>query len=265
MRSGRLALAGLVSAALALGVPAAAEGPGSFRLGLDYSGRLVVKVLEIHVDATVQPAGFGAAARLRSSGVLDAFRHVDVRSEAEGRIVRGRAEPLSFHHQNLDGKSNRRVRASWTGQDVAVEAQPAFPVRPGDPPASRAERLEAVDPLTGLMRLTLAEAPGDLCRGTLKLFDGKQRYDLDFVARQPGVLNAREKRLGLTDPVRCQVRLREVAGFKKKPPAERNQGLKHPVLIGFAQLGAAGPWVISYLAAATPLGAATIELERVRR
>jgi hypothetical protein len=64
--------------------------------------------------------------------------------------------------------------------------------------------------------------------------------------------------------VHCFVRFREVAGFKKKPPSERNQGLKHPIAIGFARVGANGPWVISSLSSETPLGAATIVLQRVK-
>ena len=100
------------------------------------------------------------------------------------------------------------------------------------------------------------------CGRTLRLFDGKQRYDLDFGPGAPAKTDAREQRLGLTHAVHCSVRFREVAGFKKKPPTERNQGLKHPIAIGFARVGENGPWVVSSAQANTPLGDATIPASR---
>ena len=131
----------------------------------------------------------------------------------------------------------------------------------GDPPADRAQKFEATDPLTALVRLTLAAEP---CGRTLKIFDGKQRYDLEFTPGVPAKTDGREQHLGLVGAIHCSVRFREVAGFKKKPPSERNQGLKRPIALRFAHLGAGGPWVISSATSETPLGAATITLQRVK-
>jgi hypothetical protein len=247
-------------------LPASAQSPAAqrFHLSLGYDGRLLVKVLDIQVDQTASPTGFGASARLKSSGVLALFRKIDVRTSAQGRVVHGQARPSVFHHQNIDGRGNRKVDVTWTGSDVTTVAQPSFKGKMGEPPATRGQRLEAIDPLTASMRIALGDGQGDFCRGTMKVFDGKARYDLDFLNRQAARPNAREKRLGLVNPVHCTVRFREVAGFKKKPPAEQNQGLKHPVVMGFAEAGAGGPWVISFLDAETPLGHATIELERLK-
>jgi hypothetical protein len=255
-------LAAALAGAALWALPAAAQGPGPgpFRLSLGYDGRLLFKVLDIQVEEEATAQGFTAHARLKSSGPLAAFKHFDTHAEGHGRIAQGQAWPASFQVQNLDSKANRRTEVAWSASDVISTITP--PVHSmGEPPADRAQKLEAVDPLTALVRLNLA---GEPCGRTLKVFDGKQRYDLEFTSGVAAKTDAREQHLGLTGAVHCFVRFREVAGFKKKPPAERNQGLKHPIVIGFAHLGAGGPWVISSASSETPLGAATITLQRVR-
>ncbi len=254
-------LAALAGSALGA-IPASAQGPGPgpFRLSLGYDGRLILKVLDIQVEETAAAEGFTAQVKLRSSGVLRAFRPFDTHAEARGRIVHGEAWPGTFHAQNVDSKANRHTDVAWTGSDVVATLNP--PVHSmGEPPADRAQKLEAVDPVTGVVRMALAAEP---CGRTLKLFDGKQRYDLDFTPGSAARADAREQRLGLTGAVHCFVRFREIAGFKKKPPSERNQGLKHPIAVGFARVGVNGPWVVSSLSSETPLGAATVVLQRVK-
>ena len=260
-RSLRPLLAALIGAALVT-LPAKAQGPGRgpFHLSLGYDGRLILKVLDVQIEESVTAQGYTASTRIRSFGMLRAFRPFDTRADARGRLAQGQAWPGSFHSQNLDSKANRRTDVAWTGSDVVATLAP--PVRSlGDPPADRAQKLEAIDPETGIVRVALATEP---CGRTMKFFDGKQRYDLDFTPGVAARIDAREQRLGLSGAVHCSVRLREVAGFKKKPPSERNQGLKHPIAIAFARVGANGPWVISSLASETPLGSATIVLQRVK-
>ncbi len=256
-------LASAFATALAA-APVRAEGPGvKFHLSLGYGGRLLVRVLDVSIEEAASDSGFGSNARVKSSGVLALFKKVDVRASAQGHIAKGEAEPGSFVWQNFDGKSNRKVDVTWTGADVTTAAQPGYGGKLGDPPASRAQRLEATDPLAGLMRITLGDNQGQFCRGVWKFFDGKQRYDLEFLNRGVSTPTSREKRLGLVNPVRCTVRFREIAGFKKKAANKQNQGLNKPILLGFAEVGQGGPWVISFLDADTPLGHAVIELERV--
>ena len=114
------------------------------------------------------------------------------------------------------------------------------------------------------MRLTLGGSREKSCGRSYLFFDGKQLYALDFGPASDATLNAREQRLGLTSPFRCEVRYREVAGFRKKPPNKKNQGLNHLIELEFARLGAGGPLLIVSLRAETPLGHGTIDLTRVQ-
>jgi hypothetical protein len=235
------------------------------RLSLAYDGRLILKVLDIHVEQRLSATGYGASAQLASFGALALFKKFDVRATTEGRIADGEAEPAVFHYENQDGKRDRHVVAAWTGADVSVTSTPPY-ADLGQPPASHAQKLAAADPLTQLMRITLASNQANPCSGGAHLFfDGKQLYALDFgAAASGGELLDNQARLGLTNLVHCSVRYREVAGFKAKPPAQRNQGLKRAINVTFAQAGAGGPWVMALMRAETPLGPAYVELRRIR-
>ena len=261
-----------VVAALALMIAALAEAQSAqaqpsqdeTRLSLAYDGRLILKVLDIHVEQRLSPSGFGASARLASYGALALFKRFDVRATSEGRVADGEARPGVFHYENQDGKRDRHVVATWTSADVAVTSAPPY-ADLGQPPASRAQKLASTDPLTQLMRLTLAQARANPCGGDTRLFfDGKQLYALDFGAGVAETeLLSNQQRLGLANLVRCSVRFREVAGFKAKPAAQRNQGLKRAIDVTFGQVGTAGPWVLALIQAETPLGPAYIELRRI--
>lgn len=265
--AGLRAAAGL-AAALAVALTPAGAAPraepdaGGLTLSLGYDGRLILKVLDIEVQARADSRDFTANSRLTSAGILAAFKHIDERAATQGRIVAGAPQPGAFDSQNLAGKTHRKVRAVWTGFDVAMTADPAFPSL-GEPPASREQRRAAVDPLTALMRITLNASRETVCHRSYLLFDGKQLYALDFSNPRDASLSPTESALGLISPFRCDVRFREVAGFRKKPPDQRNQGLKRPINIDFAQAGAGGPWVLASLRSETPLGWAGIELKRM--
>lgn len=258
-RTGLAAAAGL----LVLSAPAEAQAPsGKFRMKLAYEGRLLVKVLDVAITQEADDNGYVSTAQVTSYGVLAAFKKINQVATARGVIDRGVARPTQFNHHNKASKRGRRIEVRWTGAGVTTTATPRYKSL-GEPPASPAQKAEAVDPVTGLMRLALSDRQAQLCTGTLKFFDGKQRYDLVFSNRAASNPTTRERRLGLVNTIRCNVVYKEVAGFKKKPPAQRNQGLNKPIAIVFGQAGANGPWVMSSMTGSTPLGNAVIELSRL--
>lgn len=246
-------------AVLSAAIPAHAE---DFRLHLAYAGRFSIfgKVLDATVDQTARQDGFEAAARLHSAGLLAIFKRIEERATSTGRIVEGQARPAVFRYDNPGAKKYRKVEVDWSGHEVTTTS--SAPIRNwGDPPATTAQKLAAADPLTRVVEFALS-APSPACRGSVELFDGKQLYALDFLDREAVGRSDREKRLDLEAPVRCHVRYREIAGFKKKKPAQkRDQGLTSPIALTFARVGAGGPWVISAIDADTRWGHASVQLE----
>ncbi len=242
-------------------VNAASAQPGAdpLKLALDYSGSLYVKVLDVHVDQTIAPGAFNAAARIKTSGLLALFRKINLKASTEGRFERGVAQPREFSYLNTDGKKDRKVSAIWTPTDVATLSAPAFKTM-GDPAATREQRLEAADPLTILTRMTVLPTGAKPCQGVSQFYDGKQRYDVEYSAKGEGRPDAREQKLGIVTSLQCTIHYHEVAGFKKKPANQRGQGVSPDVALGFGRMGAGGPWVVSYIRATTFLGNAEIDL-----
>jgi hypothetical protein len=258
-----LAAALFAGVILAPGAVAIADAPPPADLSLTYQGVLVVKVLDLTVDQTVTRNDYTAVATMRSSGVLSLFKKINVRAIAKGDVEAGRFQPENFEHTNRDGAANRHVQVRWTGEDVTTAALPAFP-NLGDPPASRSQKLAAADPLTQLIRMTASPVQAGPCRDSARFFDGRQLYEVVFGAPTGRTLTPREIQLGLTSGVACPLTFSEVAGFDGKPAAKKNQGMKRPVSVEFARVHAGGPWVISAVRGATPLGEARIEVQTIR-
>lgn len=253
------ALAASLCCGLEFGAAGAALAQDPMQLSLHYNGSLYVKVLDVAIDQTMDGDRFSASAEIRTSGILSLFKHINLKADSEGRLENAVALPRQFTFQNVDGKKNRRVTATWTPSDVETQSQPHYPSM-GDPPATREQKLEAADPLTVLTRLTLLPPGQTPCRGVSQFFDGKQRYDLEYTYESAAAADRRERKLGLVEVVRCKLVFHEVAGFRRKPAEQRSQGLRRDVSIGLGRIGADGPWVVSFLRADTLLGVAEIDL-----
>jgi hypothetical protein len=248
-----------VAACLTLAVAAPARAQDPLRLHLNYDGSLFVKVLDLTVDQILDGKSFQASAHLKTSGILALFKKVNLRAESEGRLENAVVLPKTFTYMNQDGHKNRRVSATWSPADVTIRSEPQFTTM-GDPPATKEQRLEAADPLTILTRMTVLPMSDKPCQGVSQFFDGKQRYDVEYSYRGPTTPDDRERKLGITATARCALTYREVAGFKRKPADQRNQGIRRDVILGLGRMGPGGPWVISYVKADTILGQAEIDL-----
>ncbi len=244
--------------------PAQAQPTAPLKLSLGYDGRFYVKVLEMALEQEMNADSFHTATRVNTWGLGAIVKKLDQRAASTGRIEGARVLPGTFWHQNIDGRRDRRVTTQWRAGEVTTVSAPTYDFL-GDPPASRAQKLGAADPLTQFVRITRASTAAGPCSGDTHFFDGKQLYDFDFARPRPGgEPSGREKGLGLVNPVVCEVQYREVAGFKKKPPEERSQGLKGAIQARFGQLGPGGPWLLSSLQAETKWGRAVIDLRRVK-
>jgi len=257
-------LVGVAALALLSAAPTQAQAPtsgGDLTMSLGYDGRLYVKILAVELEQTAGRRNFQSKLRVLAQGPLALFKRLDVTANARGLLDRGAPRPDRFDYTSKSGKKERTLQADWTGSDVESSASPAF-ADMGSPPATRAQRLESTDPLTVLMRMALAEQP---CAGSARVFDGKQRYNLNLTNLGAGRLDDAQKAMGLENPIRCQAKYEKVAGFKlNKTEAEQDAVGMRDMTMGFARLGADGPWVISSLTIDTGLGPATLRLARMK-
>lgn len=233
------------------------------KLSMSYDGRVLVKILQIDIDEEAGPRAYSAKAHLRTYGILALFRKINLHAQSVGRVVGDKVLPTAFFHHNTDGKRERKVKTAWARNDVSTVSEPAFDFL-GDPAATRSQKLEAIDPLSQFVRIALKAVKNDNpCSDSGRFFDGKQRYDVDFISEGPGQLDEREKKLGLTKPMKCRMHYRPVAGFKKKSAEDKKEGLNKDVVAEIARVGEAGPWVISSMKADTKFGQASISLTKL--
>jgi hypothetical protein len=263
----RLALAGAL--ALAIAGAGQAQPPAPLKMSLDYDGTLYplnlipVKVLVVHAEGHSLPGGFATAISMKSYGILRALKRVDIDADSQGRTGEdGQAYPANFSYIHHDGKRVRHVHVTWSRSDVQVTSTPPYSDL-GKPAATLAQKLAATDPLTQFVRTAVAAGPQAICRGPDRFFDGKQLYELDFGRPEPANLTSDDKAMGLSHGAQCTVHFTEVAGFKPKPPDQRNQGLTSPITMVFAQMGADGPWIVTNIHADTVIGHANIALKKV--
>lgn len=226
----------LISAAIAAGglltLPMAGNGAisaillqGPARLELQYEGIVPVPVLgrtkaaSASIVADLTARGYAVRSNARAEGVMDWFVDYDLDIISIGAITPFGLRPLRYDSANKDGKKNRHVIVEFSPSEVVVSVTPKY----GDwgfPPTNKVQMLEAVDPLSAIMELTLrAEATmSNPCGGPMRVFDGKQRYDLrlKFVQR----LNWKSK--AYTGPaLKCDLEYVEIAGFKNKTAEEK--------------------------------------------
>jgi len=211
-----LAAAALLAAPAAADDDAASAATVSMALpdtvSARYSGYLLgLKVLNTEIEARFDGDGYDSEALFKTAGVLRWFNEAEIEAEVEGAMDRSFPKPRDYWHVNGASSKDRRIEIDFTGDDVVSTVTPRFGSM-GQPPATREERLEAVDGLSAILELALNAGrwPDRPCGYGAKVFDGKQRYDLRVVHKED-----RQARLkGYRGPViACYVYYVPVSGF----------------------------------------------------
>lgn len=209
--------------------PAAASGARTLSTSYDASWT-GLSAAQITVAVSMTGNAYSATANLRPSGLTSLTNHLrkstTYTAQSRGAFgPNGRALPAHYNHHG--GKKNRQVAVDFAPRDVQVSATPIFGSM-GDPAASAAQRREAVDSLTAIVSL-ISASPEDACTQSLKIFDGRARYNLNLSpagAEQIKVAGYQGR------ATKCTIAYTRVAGFEKKK--DEKQLFDKPVSIWFA-------------------------------
>lgn len=189
-----------------------------------------VSAAQITVAVSMTHNAFSATANLRPAGLTSLTNHLrkSTTYTAQSRGAFGpNGSALPAHYNHHGGKKNRQVSVDFAPRDVAVSATPIFGSM-GDPAASAAQRREAVDSLTAIVSL-ISAAPEDACSQTLKIFDGRARYNLNLSPAGAEHIKVAGYRGTAT---KCTIAYKRVAGFEKKK--DEKPLFDRPVSIWFA-------------------------------
>ncbi|HVY90627.1 MAG TPA: DUF3108 domain-containing protein [Hyphomonadaceae bacterium] len=178
------------------------------------------KVASAALTADFTATGYRIAANGKAESLIDWITG----TPSFGIVSTGLLTPLGLYPGRYDsftrnGKKDRHVIVDFAPDDVAISVSPKF----GDwgfPQPTQDQKLEASDPLTAIAELTLRRraTPTNPCGGPMRIFDGRQRYDL--VLTFAGRLNWKSG--AYKGPaIKCSVEYVEIAGFKNKSAEQR--------------------------------------------
>jgi hypothetical protein len=185
------------------------------------------KVFAVDVSASLDPAGYLVEAALRTAGVADAVAGSEGLFRTVGRIVGNDLHPERFLVRSSGGERERRAELAWDAFGLAlVEVVPpaAEENREVVPPELLRGTKDLASALLGRLMLRDGEEP---CSGTLRVFDGRRRFDLEL-HRGPDEILKPNRYSDFAGPARrCNAHHRMIAGYrldyidrqKGRPPA----------------------------------------------
>ena len=198
---------------------------GATRLEAEYEAITPVPWVGRHrtasasLTADISATRYRIAIDSRAEGFVDWFVDSSVAMVSTGLVTARGLMPLRFDSSVQDGPKHRRVLIDYAPGEVLVSVSPKY----GDwgfPATTPPQKLEAVDPLTAILSLTLRlrATPSNPCGGPLHVFDGKQRYDLRLRYSARVTWNTDVYK---GPAIRCDVQYIEIAGFDPKSAEQR--------------------------------------------
>ncbi len=189
-----------------------------------------------HVD--LEPDTYRIASKVKTTGLADLLVNYDLNLSATGYVRDNRLDTYAFVSQNRDGKKNRRVELTYGESDVAMTVRPRFGDL-GHPPATPAQKLDALDPISALISFGLEPRHDDgrPCGGPIKVFDGRQlsHLHLEFAG-----MKSVSSEAWRGEAIECHVQLEKVAGYDEDDvdtgEQENLSGLDGPLRMWLAPL-----------------------------
>lgn len=200
----------LADAKPTLAPPPVARKDTRFRVA--YKGSLfLVPLGKLTVAGNVNSVGYAMRADMDTAGLGRIAKEQGLWSTSSGYYSAQGMRPIEHIIQKLNKKARRVTLKYDADNNPTATINPRFGSM-GVPPASAQERREAVDAMSGIMQMMMTgHVFGDrACAGTIKVFDGKQRYNLRLEAA--GNKSIRQKSYK-GETVRCNVYMQTVSGY----------------------------------------------------
>lgn len=210
--------------------------------------------------ARVDATGYVLDGSGELSALLGAFSWQGL-SRSSGAIEGDQPRPGTYSFEYRSSSKSGAIRMGFRDHNVAsLAVQPqsedddVVPLRP--------QHLKGVlDPLSAVMRLTRADGRAP-CGKHLSIFDGKQRFDLQFAyARLMRVAETRPSGLP-SDAVVCRVRYTPIAGHKRTDES-KSAGADTGIEVTLRPVPSANLLVPTRIVVPTMAGSAVLTSERI--
>ena len=198
----------------ALGDHAHAEG----KLDASYTISFAhIRVGDIAATGVFGESEYAISARGRAGGLMKVLVDGEASFATHGTIKDGYPVPTTFTSKIVSDAETSDVTMVLDEGSVK-ELAAATPLKSDRVPVTQANRQGIVDPLTAMLFSAAAAGEGlhrDVCRHTLPIFDGQQRYDLKLAFKRMDKVAAEK---GYAGPVVvCSVSYEPIAGHRAYP------------------------------------------------
>jgi len=175
------------------------------------------------VTATIEGSAYEMTADGRFSLLAGLLFSATAKTTSSGTLTQAAPQPATFTLDYDGGKKREKRRLRFTRGAVSeIRIVPHKKKKnPRHIPVSAEQLKDVLDPLTAAFLAVRSDAPaGDLevCRQTIPVFDGKQRFDLVLTPKRSERLGDGAPN-GLSGPVAvCRVRYKPIAGHRTDHP-----------------------------------------------
>ena len=173
-----------------------------------------IRVGDINATMVVSDSEYAISARGHAGGVMKLLVDGEGSFSTHGTIKDGHPVPTTFTAKIVSNTETSDV--TMLLDEGSVKELAAIPPSSSDRvPVTKANRQGIVDPLTALLFSAAAAGEGlsqEVCRHTLPIFDGQQRYDLKLAFKRMDKVTAEK---GYAGPVVvCSVSYEPIAGHR---------------------------------------------------
>ena len=248
----------LMATLAATASPVQAQGRLDARYSVTLSGMPVGKGSWVIDIAENQ---FTAAASGATAGLLRVFASGQGSGASRGYLVSGNPVPATFAASITSDKKTEEIRMTLAAGDVKeVAVSPEWPDDPERVPVTEAHFHGVSDPMTG----SLIRVPGtgnplgpQACQRTTPIFDGRMRYNLQFVYKRMEQVKADK---GYEGPVVvCAMYFVPIAGYIPHRPTVKYLASQRDMEVWLAPVAATRVLVPYRISIPTPVGLGVME------
>ena len=217
-------------------------GPDATQFKFELKGYVFgLRMVKANYTGFFDDTRYAAYTDLKTSGLGALLKKLEIWAVTSGTYKIAGLRPDFHVQQNMD-KKNRRVEMNYDNQAASVDVQIVPPLgSQGVPPASPEERYTANDTISAILTMMMMgqKVEGQLCNGSVPVFDSKQHYNLRMERIGPD----REKLMGdKVDTIKCHVYYEPVSGFDPEDLPDDEEG-GTPVKVHFTQVEGLDLWV----------------------
>ena len=177
-----------------------------------------IRVGDISASGVFGESEYAISARGRAGGIVKLLVDGEASFSTHGIIKDGYPVPTTFTSKIVSDAETSDVTMVLDEGSVKELATAVPPSKSDRVPVTQTNRQGIVDPLTAMLFSAAAGGEGlssDVCRHTLPIFDGQQRYDLKLAFKRMDKVTAGK---GYAGPVVvCSVSYEPIAGHRPYP------------------------------------------------